>query len=65
MRDSPAAFDEALLRELPAGVDPCGERGEFHLRLLGPDVRPARRCRTGRDRVRDGRFAYTDFTLPL
>jgi uncharacterized protein (TIGR00290 family) len=23
-------FDEALLDELPAGVDPCGERGEFH-----------------------------------
>jgi len=24
------AFDAALLRELPAGVDPCGENGEFH-----------------------------------
>ena len=23
-------FDEALLADLPAGVDPCGERGEFH-----------------------------------
>jgi len=23
-------FDLALLRELPAEVDPCGERGEFH-----------------------------------
>lgn len=23
-------FDEALLAELPAAVDPCGERGEFH-----------------------------------
>ena len=23
-------FDEALLSELPATVDPCGERGEFH-----------------------------------
>ena len=23
-------FDAKLLRELPAGVDPCGERGEFH-----------------------------------
>jgi uncharacterized protein (TIGR00290 family) len=23
-------FDRALLAELPAGVDPCGERGEFH-----------------------------------
>jgi uncharacterized protein (TIGR00290 family) len=23
-------FDEALLNDLPHGVDPCGERGEFH-----------------------------------
>ena len=23
-------WDRALLRELPAGVDPCGEHGEFH-----------------------------------
>ena len=23
-------FDAALLRDLPPGVDPCGERGEFH-----------------------------------
>ena len=24
------SFDRALLRDLPAGVDPCGENGEFH-----------------------------------
>jgi uncharacterized protein (TIGR00290 family) len=24
------AFDASLLHDLPAGVDPCGERGEFH-----------------------------------
>jgi uncharacterized protein (TIGR00290 family) len=24
------SFDRALLSELPAGVDPCGENGEFH-----------------------------------
>ncbi|MGC8640449.1 MAG: ATP-binding protein, partial [Isosphaeraceae bacterium] len=23
-------YDEQLLAHLPAGVDPCGERGEFH-----------------------------------
>jgi diphthamide synthase (EF-2-diphthine--ammonia ligase) len=23
-------FDQALLNDLPASVDPCGERGEFH-----------------------------------
>ena len=30
-------FDHALLDELPAGVDPCGEHGEFHTCVLaGP-----------------------------
>lgn len=29
------AFDDALLQELPAGVDPCGERGEFHTCVTG------------------------------
>ena len=24
------AFDEVFLTDLPGGVDPCGERGEFH-----------------------------------
>jgi diphthamide synthase (EF-2-diphthine--ammonia ligase) len=24
------AYDESLLAELPDGVDPCGENGEFH-----------------------------------
>ncbi len=24
------AFDDTLLAELPPGIDPCGERGEFH-----------------------------------
>jgi uncharacterized protein (TIGR00290 family) len=24
------SFDDELLRDLPAGVDPCGENGEFH-----------------------------------
>lgn len=24
------SFDAALLAEFPAGIDPCGERGEFH-----------------------------------
>ena len=29
------AFDRALLAELPAGVDPCGENGEFHTFATG------------------------------
>jgi diphthamide synthase (EF-2-diphthine--ammonia ligase) len=23
-------FDQSLLRDLPSGIDPCGENGEFH-----------------------------------
>ena len=30
-----AAFDEALLERLPATVDPCAERGEFHTCATG------------------------------
>lgn len=29
------AFDVSLLGELPKGVDPCGERGEFHTCVTG------------------------------
>jgi uncharacterized protein (TIGR00290 family) len=29
------AFDAALLADLPAGVDPCGENGEFHTFVHG------------------------------
>ena len=28
-------FDRSLLDELPASVDPCGERGEFHTFVAG------------------------------
>ncbi len=54
-------FDRALLADLPAGVDPCGEKGEFHSCVVaGTDVLPAhRRGRSARRWSRDG-FAYTD-----
>jgi len=57
-------FDAALLADLPAGVDPCGENGEFHTCVhAGPMfVRPL--ALTAGERVlRDARFAYTDFSL--
>jgi uncharacterized protein (TIGR00290 family) len=57
-------FDEALLDALPAGVDPCGENGEFHTCVrAGPMFdRPLALAR-GDTVLRDGRFAYTDFVL--
>ncbi|MCK5709753.1 MAG: ATP-binding protein, partial [Deltaproteobacteria bacterium] len=27
-------FDEQLLDDLPLGIDPCGENGEFHTLIL-------------------------------
>jgi uncharacterized protein (TIGR00290 family) len=58
------AFDNALLDGLPAGVDPCGERGEFHtLCHGGPLFRHPLALRRGESALRDGRFQYTDFLL--
>ena len=37
------AYDETLLRDLPPGVDPCGENGEFHSFVFdGPIFRAPR-----------------------
>ncbi len=58
------AFDAALLAELPADVDPCGERGEFHTCVsAGPMFAAPIALERGDTVLRDGRFAYTDFAL--
>lgn len=58
-------FDASLLRDLPAGIDPCGENGEFHTCVhAGPMFDHAIKVERGETVLRDGRFAYTDFNLP-
>jgi uncharacterized protein (TIGR00290 family) len=58
------AFDHALLDDLPAGADPCGERGEFHTCVVsGPMFTQALRVRSGTPVLRDGRFLYVDYAL--
>ena len=53
-------FDSALLAALPAGVDPCGENGEFHtLAFDGPMFQRPLAIRVGETVVRDG-FVFTD-----
>lgn len=48
-------YDEQLLRELPPGVDPCGERGEFHTFVWdGPIFRAPVRHAAGAVVHRDG-----------
>jgi diphthamide synthase (EF-2-diphthine--ammonia ligase) len=57
-------FDETLLRELPDGVDPCGEHGEFHTCVsAGPMFDAPIDIEHGETVLREGRFAYADFSL--
>ncbi len=54
------SFDRAFLDQLPEGVDPCGERGEFHtVATAGPMFRRVIPTRSGPTVERDG-FVYTD-----
>jgi uncharacterized protein (TIGR00290 family) len=54
-------FDRSLLAELPASVDPCGERGEFHTFVSnGPMFDAPVAYATGDVVLRDNRFAYCD-----
>ena len=58
------AFDDGLLEELPPGVDPCGERGEFHTCVhAGPMFARPLALVQGETVLRDGRFAFTDLCL--
>lgn len=53
-------FDDALLRDLPAGVDPCGENGEFHTVVsAGPMFRQPIAVTAGEVVMRDG-FVFAD-----
>jgi len=56
-------FDAALLAELPPGVDPCAERGEFHTCAYdGPMFSHPVPIETGITVERDG-FVFTDLTI--
>jgi uncharacterized protein (TIGR00290 family) len=53
-------FDASLLADLPAGIDPCGEKGEFHSCVVaGPMFDRRIPIDVGETIERDG-FAYTD-----
>lgn len=53
-------FDRALLAELPANVDPCGENGEFHTVVTaGPMFKTKIPVTRGQTVERDG-FVFTD-----
>ncbi|ABA03332.1 Protein of unknown function DUF71, ATP-binding region [Nitrobacter winogradskyi Nb-255] len=53
-------FDERLLEDLPAGIDPCGENGEFHTFVSAAPVFSQRLEVLCGDVVERGGFAYRD-----
>lgn len=56
-------FDADLIADLPEGVDPCGENGEFHTCLVaGPMFRHSLDVRVGPVVERDG-FVFADLEL--
>jgi len=56
-------FDERLLADLPPGVDPCGENGEFHSFVYdGPNLRIPLMVEVG-DRVERAGFLFADLKL--
>lgn len=58
------AFDEALLGDLPANVDPCGENDEFHTCVwAGPMFDAPLMLAQGDTALSEGRFAFTDYEL--
>ena len=56
-------FDTALLRDLPAGVDPCAERGEFHTCVYdGPMFTAPLALERGETVTREP-FAWAELTI--
>jgi uncharacterized protein (TIGR00290 family) len=54
-------FDESFLADLPAGVDPCGENGEFHSFVYdGPIFREKVAIARGEIVLRDNRYYFCD-----
>jgi diphthamide synthase (EF-2-diphthine--ammonia ligase) len=54
-------FDKDFLGELPAGVDPCAENGEFHTFVYdGPIFSKPVPCQRGEKVLRNERFFYCD-----
>lgn len=56
-------FDNALLVDLPDGIDPCGENGEFHSFVAaGPMLKRRIAVKKGETVEREG-FAFADLVL--
>jgi uncharacterized protein (TIGR00290 family) len=56
-------FDAQLLADLPGGVDPCGENGEFHTCVVAGPMFTRRLEVTPGERVERDGYAYCDLVL--
>jgi uncharacterized protein (TIGR00290 family) len=56
-------FDAELLADLPDGVDPCGENGEFHSCVVAGPIFSRRLVVTPGERVERDGYAYCDLVL--
>jgi diphthamide synthase (EF-2-diphthine--ammonia ligase) len=56
-------FDAQLLADLPGGVDPCGENGEFHTCVVAGPMFSHRLAVTTGERVQRDGYAYCDLVM--
>lgn len=56
-------FDEKLLADLPEGVDPCGENGEFHTCVVAGPMFSHRLAVKPAERVERDGYAYCDLMM--
>jgi uncharacterized protein (TIGR00290 family) len=58
-------FDKQLLVDLPDGVDPCGENGEFHTCVVAGPIFSRRLAVTSGERVQRDGYAYCDLVMAI
>ena len=56
-------FDAQLLADLPEGVDPCGENGEFHTCVVAAPVFSRKLAVATGERVERDGYAYCDLVM--
>jgi uncharacterized protein (TIGR00290 family) len=56
-------FDARLLADLPNGVDPCGENGEFHSCVVAGPIFSRRLAVTPGERIERDGYAYCDLVM--
>ncbi len=56
-------YDHDFLNDIPEGIDPCGENGEFHTFFYdGPIFKKPIEFQQGKVVLRENRFYFCDFT---